>query len=76
MTEEFQDILNRNSEALNTLNDTDDYEKFEAHELPLPSKKSKFKANYGLYTLVMLGFGNTIGSGVFTLTGVASKFAG
>jgi APA family basic amino acid/polyamine antiporter len=24
----------------------------------------------------MLGFGNTIGSGVFTLTGVASKFAG
>ena len=24
----------------------------------------------------MLGFGNTIGSGVFTLTGVASKYAG
>ena len=24
----------------------------------------------------MMGFGNTIGSGVFTLTGVASKFAG
>jgi APA family basic amino acid/polyamine antiporter len=29
-----------------------------------------------LYALVMLGFGNTIGSGVFTITGVAAKSAG
>ena len=27
-------------------------------------------------SLVLLGFGNTIGSGVFTLTGIAAKTAG
>ena len=31
---------------------------------------------YTLGALVMLGFANTIGSGVFTLTGVAAKQAG
>lgn len=31
---------------------------------------------YNVVSLVMLGFGNTIGSGVFTLTGIASKSAG
>jgi APA family basic amino acid/polyamine antiporter len=41
-----------------------------------PRKKSKFKGTYTLYSLVMLGFGNTIGSGVFTLTGVAAKYTG
>ena len=35
--------------------------------------KITFKATYGLASLILLGFGNTIGSGVFTLTGVASK---
>jgi len=39
-------------------------------------KKSKFIKTYGLCSLILLGFGNTIGSGVFTLTGVASKAAG
>ena len=43
---------------------------------PLPRKKLKYKPTYTVYSLVMLGFGNTIGSGVFTLTGVASKYAG
>jgi APA family basic amino acid/polyamine antiporter len=44
---------------------------------PLPRiKKSRYKPTYTIYSLVMLGFGNTIGSGVFTLTGVASKYAG
>ena len=31
---------------------------------------------YSVAGLVMLGFGNTIGSGVFTLTGVAAKMCG
>lgn len=31
---------------------------------------------YGLGALVLLGLGNTIGSGFFTLTGVAAKLAG
>ena len=39
-------------------------------------RRQKFVATYGLYSLVMLGFGNTIGSGVFTLTGVAAKSSG
>ena len=38
--------------------------------------KQKFLRTYGLFSLVMLGLGNTIGSGVFTLTGVAAKTAG
>lgn len=49
-------------------------DQFERVERSRSSKK--FKPTYTLYSLVMLGFGNTIGSGVFTLTGVAAKFAG
>lgn len=40
------------------------------------SKSVRFAPTYGLCSLILLGFGNTIGSGVFTLTGVASKSAG
>lgn len=58
----------------------DHFQKFEdldqSQEVISPKKKSKFKGTYTLYSLVMLGFGNTIGSGVFTLTGVASKYTG
>ena len=39
-------------------------------------KRARFLPTYGLCSLILLGFGNTIGSGVFTLTGVASKTAG
>lgn len=39
-------------------------------------RSMRFAPTYTLGTLIMLGFGNTIGSGVFTLTGVASKSAG
>jgi basic amino acid/polyamine antiporter, APA family len=39
-------------------------------------KRGKFLPTYGLCSLILLGFGNTIGSGVFTLTGVAAKTAG
>ena len=39
-------------------------------------KKNKFVPTYDVVSLVLLGFGNTIGSGVFTLTGVAAKLAG
>ena len=49
----------------------------DVNESPAPKKKRKaFKPTYTLFSLIMLGFGNTIGSGVFTLTGVASKSAG
>ena len=56
----------------NQLNQLDSFQKLE----PRRKSSKKFKPVYGLYSLVMLGFGNTIGSGVFTLTGVAAKYAG
>ena len=37
---------------------------------------TRLAKTYSLCALIMLGFGNTIGSGVFTLTGVASKSSG
>ena len=42
----------------------------------MKKKKAKLEPTYSVTTLIMLGFGNTIGSGVFTLTGVAAKLAG
>ena len=30
----------------------------------------------GLWSLILLGFGNTIGAGIFTLSGIAAKEAG
>lgn len=39
-------------------------------------KRNKLEPIYGLGSLILLGLGNTIGSGFFTLTGIASKLAG
>lgn len=38
--------------------------------------KLKFKRSLGTFDLVIMGFGNTIGAGVFTLTGLAAQYAG
>lgn len=38
--------------------------------------KRQFERIYGLHSLLLLGLGNTIGSGFFTLIGVAAKMSG
>lgn len=42
----------------------------------LVPKKKKFEPIYSLSQLILLGLGNTIGSGFFTLIGLAAKSAG
>jgi APA family basic amino acid/polyamine antiporter len=59
-----------NSESANSQNEDDSFEHMDK------PRKSKFKPVFTLTSLILLGFGNTIGSGVFSLTGVAAKMAG
>jgi amino acid transporter len=64
--------IEMNSEATSDASGAnDDYE-----AVPRKEKKKRFTPVFGLASLILLGFGNTIGSGVFTITGVAAKLAG
>ena len=38
--------------------------------------KDNFKRHYDVKTLIIMGVGNTIGAGIFALTGLAAKYAG
>ena len=44
--------------------------------MDLSDKEDKYQRRFDLKTLVFMGVGNTIGVGVFALTGLAAKYAG
>ena len=66
MSSDESEVTDDKNAVMITESATDGYSKIKIKPLP----------TYGVGALILLGFGNTIGSGVFTLTGIAAKAAG